>query len=603
MKFKSLVFLSGLLLVNLYGMTQVKVKVKVWSDEFNYNGLPDTNLWGYDVGGGGWGNNESQYYTDHRWLNARTENGKLVIEAIKENYEGSEYTSARLVTRNKGDWRYGRIEVSARLPHGRGTWPAIWMLPTDWIYGGWVKSGEIDIMEYVGFDPGVVHGSIHTEAYNHLIGTQKTDTIHVPDAETNFHVYAIEWTEEKIDFFVDDEKYFSFSNEHTGYATWPFDQRFHLLLNIAVGGSWGGQQGIDPNIWPQKMWVDYVRVFQDVPLTDIHIEGPCCVKTGQSGAVFEIQDIEGAMFQWIVPEGATIESGQGTHKIKVNWGTHQGQVKCEVIHPQAGGIYSKEVLITFEPVHSRYDLANFALQDTERWVITAIPPHQIDIFKRDSLMQINYSISPNLGNSYLEYTFPTIVSMSQLPHLNVFLKTHNQSGSVMVKIELFDAQKRFTNANPGFLISPLQFSDEIQAFHFDFSNHWNTNQASPDLQVDSNCISGLRLYLIASDSECPCSDSIWLSRIEISKENYLGISIGEIEPYIRFYPNPVRQTLYIEANKNFPDQFFIFDLTGREIYHTIINQSIEVLSLDFLRPGIYLGLLKNSRYHQYIIKQ
>jgi beta-glucanase (GH16 family) len=599
--FKTIIFLSALLLVNFYGMTQVRVKV--WSDEFNYSGLPDTNLWGYDVGAGGWGNNESQYYTDHRWLNARAESGKLIIEARKENFEDCEYTSARLVTRNKGDWKYGRIEVSARLPHGRGTWPAIWMLPTDWVYGSWVKSGEIDIMEYVGSDPGIVHGTIHTQAYNHIIGTQKTDTFYVPDAETNFHLYAIEWTEEKIDFFVDDEKYFSFYNEHTGYTTWPFDQRFHLLLNIAVGGSWGGQQGIDPDIWPQKMWVDYVRVFQNIPFEEIHIEGPCCLQAGQANAVFEIQDIEGAIFHWTVPEGATIESGQGTHKIKVTWGNDEENVKCEVIHPHAGGIYSKEVFIALAPVYSRYDLANFAIQDTEGWTITANPPNQVNIFKQDTLMQLNYSIFPNAGKPYLEYTFPTIVDMNQHPHLNVFLKTFNKSGTAATKIELFDSRKRFTDVDPGFSILPLQLSGEIQAFHFDFTNHWNTNLPFPNSKVDSNCISGLRIYLDTPGSECPCFDSLWISRIEISKENYLGISNRQSEPFIRFYPNPFRQTLYIKSSKNFPDHFYIFDLTGREVFHTIINQPVNLLSLDFLNPGVYLGVLKNSRYRQYIIKQ
>ncbi|MCX8074050.1 MAG: glycoside hydrolase family 16 protein, partial [Clostridia bacterium] len=112
----------------------------VWSDEFDYTGKPDSNKWGYDIGGGGWGNQELQYYTD-RLENARVENGKLIIEARRENYGGREYTSARLVSRNKGDWLYGRFEIRAKLPGGRGTWPAIWMLPTDWVYGGWPNSG------------------------------------------------------------------------------------------------------------------------------------------------------------------------------------------------------------------------------------------------------------------------------------------------------------------------------------------------------------------------------------------------------------------------------------------------------------------------------
>lgn len=234
----------------------------VWSDEFDYTGLPDAEKWGYDVGGDGWGNNELQYYTQNRTENARVEDGHLIIEARKESYGGNNYTSARLITKDKGDWLYGKIEVKAKLPGGTGSWPAIWMLPTDWEYGGWPSSGEIDIMEYVGYDPGIVHGTVHTEAYNHTLGTQKGAHTTVTDAETAFHVYSMEWTPERIKVFVDDTKYFTF-NAEGDYTTWPFDKRFHLLLNIAVGGSWGGAEGIDDEIFPVKMEVDYVRVYQD----------------------------------------------------------------------------------------------------------------------------------------------------------------------------------------------------------------------------------------------------------------------------------------------------------------------------------------------------
>ncbi len=239
----------------------------VWSDEFNYTGLPDSKKWDYDVGGHGWGNKELQFYTAGRRENARVENGRLVIEARKEAWEGREYTSARLVSRGKGDWAYGRFEVSAKLPSGRGTWPAIWMLPTGWTYGGWPKSGEIDIMEHVGFDPDVVHASVHTSAYNHTINTQKTAQVKVPASRSDFNVYAVEWTPEEIRGYVNERHYFTFHNERftnpaADYRQWPFDKPFHLLLNLAVGGTWGGQQGLDPSIWPQRLEIDYVRVYQ-----------------------------------------------------------------------------------------------------------------------------------------------------------------------------------------------------------------------------------------------------------------------------------------------------------------------------------------------------
>lgn len=242
-------------------------KKPVWADEFDYSGLPDTTKWGYDLGDGcpdvcGWGNNEAEFYTKEL-KNARVENGNLIIEAIKDSTGGKAYSSARLVTKTKGDWLYGRVEVRAKLPKGKGTWPAIWMLSTDWSYGGWPASGEIDIMEHVGFDPGVIHGTLHSDKYNHVKQTQQEGKVNIPDCSDAFHVYAIDWNKDKIDFFVDEKLYHSVNrNPQDDFHGWPFDKRFHLILNIAVGGNWGGMQGVDESIWPQQMVVDYVRVYQ-----------------------------------------------------------------------------------------------------------------------------------------------------------------------------------------------------------------------------------------------------------------------------------------------------------------------------------------------------
>lgn len=234
----------------------------VWSDEFSNPGAPDTSKWSYDLGGHGWGNNELQYYTNDA-RNVRVENGNLVIEARKDSFENKAYTSSRIISKHKGDWLYGRIEVRARLPKGKGTWPAIWMLSTDWKYGDWPASGEIDIMEHVGYDPEVVHGTIHTEAYNHVKQTQKEGKITVTGAQDDFHIYAVDWREDKMEFLVDNKLYHTVERDpKDDFKGWPFDQKFHLLMNIAVGGNWGGKEGVDESIWPQQMIVDYVRVYE-----------------------------------------------------------------------------------------------------------------------------------------------------------------------------------------------------------------------------------------------------------------------------------------------------------------------------------------------------
>jgi beta-glucanase (GH16 family) len=235
-----------------------------WYDEFDYTGLPDPVKWDYDLGGSGWGNNELQYYTN-RIENAKVENGILTITARKENFEEKSYTSTRLVSRKKGDLLYGRVEARAKVPAGRGTWPAIWMLPTDWEYGGWPKSGEIDIMEHVGYDPEVIHMSTHCEAYYWVLNNQKTATRKVPGAITDFQLYRVDWTPFAIKGYINDQHIFTSYNEGTGPAVWPFDKRFHIILNVAVGGSWGGAQGVDDNIFPASMEIDYVRFYKMIP--------------------------------------------------------------------------------------------------------------------------------------------------------------------------------------------------------------------------------------------------------------------------------------------------------------------------------------------------
>jgi beta-glucanase (GH16 family) len=262
--FLGLVWLAGACAAAKKTSAQMRL---VWSDEFDYTGLPDSSKWGYDLGDGcpnvcGWGNNELQFYTARRLENARVEGGYLVIEARRERMGSQDYSSARMVSKRRGDWTYGRIEARAKLPSGLGVWPAIWMLPTDWAYGGWPASGEIDIMEHVGYMPDSLFGSLHTTRFNHIQGTQVTAGLFSKTLSTDFHRYGIEWDAEKIDFFFDGEKYLTFKNRREGSAAWPFDRDFHLLLNVAVGGNWGGKMGVSESIWPQKMLVDWVRVYQ-----------------------------------------------------------------------------------------------------------------------------------------------------------------------------------------------------------------------------------------------------------------------------------------------------------------------------------------------------
>lgn len=231
----------------------------VWAEEFDVDGAPNPENWTHEVWDKGRVNNEEQEYVDSR-ENTFVEDGILHIRAIKE---GDRITSGRLVTRGKHEWLYGKVEARLKVPAGLGTWPAFWMMPAKSNYGGWPKSGEIDIMEFVGYQPGTIHGTVHTGKYNHTINTQKGTNTPVPTCADDFHIYTLEWSEERIDISADGVVYFSFENDGAGdTGTWPFNHPFYVILNLAFGGNWGGAEGVDYDVLPCEMLVDWVRVYQ-----------------------------------------------------------------------------------------------------------------------------------------------------------------------------------------------------------------------------------------------------------------------------------------------------------------------------------------------------
>ena len=236
--------------------------VLVWSDEFNTPGLPDSTKWGYEVGK--IRNSELQYYTSKRIENARIEDTVLVLEARKENYNNADYTSASIISKNIGDWKYGKIEVRAKVPTGKGTWPAIWMLPTNYEYGEWSKSGEIDIMEYIGVEPQNLYYTAHFEgtgASGHeSSGSGPINYFQNPWEQ--FIKFTLVWTPEKLEWYANDIKFYTYNKPSDDYRVWPFNKEFYLILNLAYGGSWGGYDGVDDTKLPHQFLIDYVRVYQ-----------------------------------------------------------------------------------------------------------------------------------------------------------------------------------------------------------------------------------------------------------------------------------------------------------------------------------------------------
>lgn len=252
-----------LLTVLLVSSLSARDSLLVWSDEFDYTGAPDSTKWSYEVGY--LRNNEAQYYTEQRLENVRVENGALILEARLDSMEldGQIYpfTSGSVHTKNKAQWTYGKVEVRSRFDVALGTWPAHWLLSASDPYGYWPSSGEIDIMEHVGFAPAYTHANIHTEAYNWVDGTAMGTQTPISDPANTWHVHDVVWSQDSIWVSYDHEIYFRFGR-HGGWQEWPFDHPFYLILNLAIGGAWGGQQGIDSTAFPLRMEVDYVRVYK-----------------------------------------------------------------------------------------------------------------------------------------------------------------------------------------------------------------------------------------------------------------------------------------------------------------------------------------------------
>jgi beta-glucanase (GH16 family) len=235
-----------------------------WSDEFNQpdGSLPDASKWGVEVGGNGWGNNEMEYYTA-RTNNLRIEDGKLVIEAVHEDYQGKPYTSGRLLTQGKSSWTYGLFEARIKIPRGQGIWPAFWMLGTSITTNPWPNCGEIDIMENIGREPGTIHGTVHGPGYSGANGIGKPVSLPANAVMADdFHIFAVDCEPGSVTWFLDGKKYFSITPASLPPNTrWVFDKPKYLLLNLAVGGFWPGYPD-QTSTYPQRMVVDYVRVYQ-----------------------------------------------------------------------------------------------------------------------------------------------------------------------------------------------------------------------------------------------------------------------------------------------------------------------------------------------------
>ena len=340
-------FLTLILSITLINNSQAQCWNLVFEEEFNGTSL-DLTTWEYQIGGGGWGNNELQYYTNG--ANVDVSNGTLKIIArqdVANQYPNNAYTSSRIRTINKADFRYGRMEARIRMPIGQGIWPAFWMMPTDDVYGGWPSSGEMDIVEYLGNDSNTIYGTCHY-GYSYFDKSSSGNSYNLPsgDFHTEFHVFAMEWEADVIRWYMDGQLYHAVSSAHPefSYFNWPFTEDFHFILNLAVGGNWPGSPN-GSTVFPQTYEVDWVRVYQELP--DVQIAGSALLQPYTTAQTYSVLDVSGATYTWSVPADAQIISGQGTNEIVVDMGGTSGDIEVDVTTPC--GVVSQSLYTDISP--------------------------------------------------------------------------------------------------------------------------------------------------------------------------------------------------------------------------------------------------------------
>ena len=320
---------SGILIIS--GPMYAQCWNLIWEDEFEGNSL-NLNKWSYQIGGQGWGNNELQFYT--AGPNIEVSDGTLKIiakEDLNNGYPNNDYTSSRIRSIDQGDWRYGKMEARIRMPIGQGIWPAFWMMPTESVYGGWPASGEIDIMEYLGHQPSTIHGTCHYGfAWDNKGSSGNFTNLPSGNFHEAFHLFSIEWEPDEIRWYLDGQLYHQITADHPDFEVfnWPFDQKFHFILNVAVGGNWPGSPDAT-TLFPQTMEVDWVRTYQR--FEDLAISGPTLIEPYTSGITYQLPDIPGASYSWTVPENATILSGETSPQVQIDWSFNGGDVQVDLL--------------------------------------------------------------------------------------------------------------------------------------------------------------------------------------------------------------------------------------------------------------------------------
>lgn len=451
----------------------------VWSDEFNGSGLPSSTNWGYDLGQNGWGNNEVQNYTNSL-TNVRQENGNLIIEAVKS---GNTWTSARVKSQARKSFKYGKIVFRAKLPTGVGTWPALWMLGDNIGSVGWPACGEIDIMEHVGKNQNVIQAALHNPSS--FGDTQNKGSKTISTASTEFHEYSVSWNAERMIFAVDDIPYYTYKPAVKTAANWPYDANQFIIMNIAMGGNFGGPT-IDPALTSAKMEIDYVRVYEE--RTEPFITGPKFLYENQLNIQYDAPDYgAGVSYTWTAPQDAVITAGQGTKSITVNWGPSDGALQLTLGGETGCAQNSTSINVTtiVEPEGLFYNLENFATSTLPGW---SKNDTGITLQAVEEGLLVNFSVN---ALKYIQYEMPKAIDLTNYGILKIPISVPASSTIPNLLFTFRDGDGNET-ISTNFEIKISKNDGKPYLYTYNFDGQWALNNPA----VNPSFIKYLRIYVL-----------------------------------------------------------------------------------------------------------
>jgi beta-glucanase (GH16 family) len=546
----------------------------VWSDEFDGENLNIDN-WNFELGTT---SDHVHYYTD-RPENCQISDGKLLIIARRESYMGQEYTSSLIQTMNKVEWKYGKIEARIKVANTSGLVSAFWMMPIDGVYGFWPKSGEIDIMEHPTHEPQNIYGTIHTGAYNLFGGwggPPKGCVESLPDLENEYHVYSVEWTPDSIIHLIDDQSYCSFENDHSGSDTWPFDQPFYIILNLSVGGSWTGPPD-EGDTFPDTMYVDYVRVYQEI--NNLCISGTDFGEYNAQNVMYRIPIPSGASISWTVPADASIVSGQNSNKMVVNWNTIEGIVSADIEHESNSFTAEYPVVLSYNRLkNGRFD------KGIKYWSAGIAGSMDATILLEND---------PGSGNNFIKADIQTVGTVpwdAQLSQRGFELENGQE-----YKVS-FSAKADISGKTISFAVINSENFQVYAGETYTLSDEWTTYTYEFSM---TGTASGMFNFDLAAEIGTYSIDDVSLLKIvDLQSDESFQNTTGNIT----IYPNPSdgHFTLTIDGIEN-EYLIQIFNNLGQTIYSLKKSCLSNELNLEEWGKGVYF--IKISTSNEQMIKK